>query len=46
MSADQVVNTSIDGKEHKRVLILNPPRNAKQWYALWEKKCMHAEIVK
>jgi hypothetical protein len=32
MRADQVVNTSIDGRERKRVLIPHQPRNAKHWF--------------
>jgi hypothetical protein len=37
MSAVQVINTSIDGNEHMRVLIPNQPRIAKHWYKKWEK---------
>jgi hypothetical protein len=35
MSADQVVNTSIDGASPTRVLIPNQPRNAKHWVDKW-----------
>jgi hypothetical protein len=38
MGADQVVNTSIDGEEHKRVLIPGQPRSAKHWYERYKQE--------
>jgi hypothetical protein len=44
MNADQVVNTSIDGEEHKRVLLPNLPRNAKHWYGNWLQQKTECDI--
>jgi hypothetical protein len=39
MSADQAVNTSIDGTDLKRVLIPGTLHNIKHWQNHWQKKC-------
>jgi hypothetical protein len=46
MSADQVVNTSIDGTEPIRVLIPNQSRNAKHWYKHYTRQRQREDIDK
>jgi hypothetical protein len=46
MSADQLVNTSIDDTLRQRVLIPRQPHNAMYWYELMQKEQERMKIIK